>query len=127
VTEDDLARHFEVVGPVKHTKVLKDRETNRSRGSGFVEMTNEEDAKTAISLLSGKDLMGRAIFVEEARPMAPKPQNRSYSQPRYEEQQYEQPRMTMHDPQMGGWMDVSSDRSRKNRKFDKRRNNRYED
>lgn len=114
VTEDDLTRHFSSTGVVRYAKVLRDRETDRSRGSGFVEMATEQEAQNAISLLSGKELLGRSIFVEEARPMGQKPVRSSQPAPHYQE--YEQPQMTMHDAAWG----APEDRRNK-RKFEKRR------
>ena len=61
---DLFSQHGEVVSAV----VLKDRMTGRSRGFGFVEMTNEEDAKKAIEALNDSDLEGRKIVVNIARP-----------------------------------------------------------
>jgi RNA recognition motif-containing protein len=49
-------------------KILVDRETGRSRGFGFVEMPNQSEAETAISQLNGKDLGGRTLRINEARP-----------------------------------------------------------
>lgn len=60
--------HFAQVGSVKSAQVLVDRETGRSRGFGFVEMENDEDAKVAIEKLNGSNLDGRNITVNEAKP-----------------------------------------------------------
>jgi RNA recognition motif-containing protein len=72
VTDDELEQFFAAVGPVKSAKVIQDRDTNRSKGFGFVEMENDDDAKAAIAQLDGKDLNGRAISVNEARPRPPR-------------------------------------------------------
>jgi RNA recognition motif-containing protein len=77
VTDDQLRDFFAVAGTVESAKVVMDRETNRSKGFGFVEMSTEEEAKAAIEQLDGKDLDGRTIFVAEARPQAPR-ENRSF-------------------------------------------------
>lgn len=59
---------FENFGQVAYAKVIKDRDTGQSRGFGFVEMPNSGEAKVAIGGLDGKDLKGRTIKVNEARP-----------------------------------------------------------
>jgi RNA recognition motif-containing protein len=71
-TDSSLQEAFEACGFVKSAKVIMDRETGRSKGFGFVEMSTEEDAQKAISSLNGSDLGGRTIKVNEARPMAPR-------------------------------------------------------
>lgn len=68
-TEDALKSTFEAVGPVDSATIIVDKMTNRSKGFGFVEMSTEEDAKKAIDALNGKELDGRTITVNEARPM----------------------------------------------------------
>ncbi len=77
VTDDELQQMFAEVGEVVSAKVIIDRDTNRSKGFGFVEMANDDDAKKAIDQLNGKDLAGRAIVVNEARPKEPR-ENRSF-------------------------------------------------
>jgi RNA recognition motif-containing protein len=72
VTDDELQQFFATAGNVVSAKVIMDRETNRSKGFGFVEMGSDEDAKAAIAQLDGKDLNGRAISVNEARPRPPR-------------------------------------------------------
>ncbi|HET7629840.1 MAG TPA: RNA-binding protein [Candidatus Saccharimonadales bacterium] len=67
-TDDDLAALFGTVGTVQSAKVIVDRDTNRSKGFGFVEMSTDEEAQEAIKQLDGKELNGRAIAVNEARP-----------------------------------------------------------
>lgn len=69
VTNDELQELFAAFGEVTSAQVIMDRETNRSKGFGFVEMANDDEAKTAISELNGKDFVGRSIMVNEARPM----------------------------------------------------------
>ena len=71
-TDDDLAAFFAEAGTVSSAKVIMDRETNRSRGFGFVEMSTDDEAKAAIEKLNGKDLGGRAVIISEARPQAPR-------------------------------------------------------
>ena len=72
VTDDQLREIFEEAGTVASAKVIVDRETNRSKGFGFVEMSTEEEAKAAVEKLNNKDVDGRAITVNEARPQAPR-------------------------------------------------------
>ncbi|CAN5131660.1 RNA-binding protein [soil metagenome] len=71
-TDDDLAQFFAAAGTVVSAKVIVDRETNRSKGFGFVEMSSDEEAKAAVDTLNGKDLAGRPVAVSEARPQAPR-------------------------------------------------------
>jgi cold-inducible RNA-binding protein len=67
-TEADLRQWFEPHGKVESATVVTDRDTGRSRGFGFVEMTNNNEADAAIAALNGKDEGGRALTVNEARP-----------------------------------------------------------
>ena len=71
-TDDDLAQFFADAGTVVSAKVIIDRDTNRSKGFGFVEMSNDDEAKAAVDQLNGKDLNGRAVALSEARPQAPR-------------------------------------------------------
>jgi len=71
-TDDDLANFFSEAGTVVSAKVIVDRDTNRSKGFGFVEMSTDEEAKTAIDKLNGKELNGRTVAVNEARPQVPR-------------------------------------------------------
>jgi RNA recognition motif-containing protein len=68
MSEDELRDAFGAFGNVSSVKILMDRETGRSRGFGFVEMPNNSEAETAIAQLNGKDLGGRALRINEARP-----------------------------------------------------------
>jgi RNA recognition motif-containing protein len=68
VTEDDLRQAFEAFGDVETAKVIKDNYTGRSKGFGFVEMPNEAEARSAIDGLNDKDLKGRTLNVNKARP-----------------------------------------------------------
>jgi RNA recognition motif-containing protein len=68
VNDDQLKDAFSAAGTVVSAKVIMDRETGRSKGFAFVEMGSDEEAQAAIKLLDGKDLDGRAIAVNEARP-----------------------------------------------------------
>ena len=65
---DRLREAFAACGNVESASVVTDRDTGRSRGFGFVEMPNQSEAETAIAGLNGKDLGGRALRINEARP-----------------------------------------------------------
>lgn len=67
-TEDALRQIFEAHGEVQKVAIITDRETGRSRGFGFVEMSDDSAADTAISQLNGNDMGGRKLAVNEARP-----------------------------------------------------------
>ena len=67
-TEEDLKKVFEEFGEIESVKIITDRYSGRSKGFGFVGMPNEEEAKAAIDALNGKEMMGREIKVNEARP-----------------------------------------------------------
>ncbi len=67
VTEDELRDEFGAFGEVKSARLITDRMTGRSRGFGFVEMMNNDEAKAAIAELNGKAIKGRNLKVNEAR------------------------------------------------------------
>lgn len=67
-TEDGLRELFEQYGPVDRVNIVMDRASGRSRGFGFVEMSDDSAAQQAIDALNGKDLDGRPLTVNEARP-----------------------------------------------------------
>jgi RNA recognition motif-containing protein len=67
-TDDDLRDMFEPYGQVSSASVIRDRETDRSRGFGFVEMPNSDEAQSAIAALNETDMGGRPLVVNEARP-----------------------------------------------------------
>ena len=67
-TEDDLHSAFSSFGAVERVSIIRDRETGQSRGFGFVEMPNGEEAEKAIQAMNGRELSGRALNVNEARP-----------------------------------------------------------
>lgn len=78
VDSDTLNNHFAAIGEVLSAKVITDRDTGRSKGFGFVEMSTESDAQAAIDKLNGSDLLGRNINVSMAKPQEErKPFNRS--------------------------------------------------
>jgi len=78
-TDDrELADAFGKHGHVESARVMTDRETGRSRGFGFVEMPNDDEARAAIAALNGTDLDGRNIKVNEARPREERPRRPRY-------------------------------------------------
>jgi RNA recognition motif-containing protein len=82
-TDDSLRDFFATVGTVSSANVIVDRDTNRSKGFGFVEMSSDEEAKKAIDELNGKELDGRAIVVNEARPREERPRGNDGGGNRY--------------------------------------------
>lgn len=72
-TDDSLREFFEQIGPVASAKVITDRESGRSKGFGFVEFEDEANNQKAIDELNGKELDGRTITVNEARPREERP------------------------------------------------------
>jgi RNA recognition motif-containing protein len=68
VTEEDLKQAFETFGQVESANIIKDKYTNRSKGFGFVEMASKAEGQSAIDGLNGKELKGKAVTVNEARP-----------------------------------------------------------
>ena len=82
-TESDLQTTFQAYGTVGSANLVTDRESGRSRGFGFVEMDNNSEAEAAIQGMNGKDLQGRSLTVNEARPResggsGPRRQNNSW-------------------------------------------------
>jgi len=67
-SEDELRKLFETHGQVDRVSIMTDRDTGRSRGFGFVEMTSAEDGEKAIAALNGTQVGGRTLNVNEARP-----------------------------------------------------------
>jgi RNA recognition motif-containing protein len=72
-SENDLKEMFGVAGEVQEVAIIMDRDTGRSKGFGFVTMSNAEDAKKAIAEINGKNIGGRALTVNEARPKEDRP------------------------------------------------------
>jgi len=70
VTDEDLQEAFAAFGEISSARVIRDRDSGRSRGFGFVEMPTQAEAQAAIQGLNNKDLKGRALNVNEARPKA---------------------------------------------------------
>src|SRR5215472_9432267 len=71
-TDDSLREMFGQAGQVESARIITDRDTGRSKGFGFVEMSTEQEASDAINKFNGTELDGRALTVNEARPMAPR-------------------------------------------------------
>ncbi len=72
-TEEDLRNAFESFGQVESATIIKDKYTGQSKGFGFVEMPSDAEARSAIEGLNGKDVKGRALNVNEARPRTDAP------------------------------------------------------
>lgn len=68
VSDSDLQAMFEAHGTVESAQVIVDRDTGRSKGFGFVEMSSNEQAEAAIAALNGQEMQGRPLTVNEARP-----------------------------------------------------------
>ena len=83
-TDEGLHDLFEQVGPVASVRIITDRETNRSKGFGFVEMESDSLASEAISRFDGSEFGGRKITVNEARPQEQRDNNRGPRGPRRE-------------------------------------------
>ncbi len=73
MTEDTLKETFSAAGSVDSAIIIKDKMSGRSKGFGFVEMSTDEEAQKAIEMFNGKELDGRALTVNEARPMEERP------------------------------------------------------
>lgn len=80
-TSESLSEIFAQFGQVDSSKIVMDRETGRSKGFGFVEMTSMDEADVAIEKLHGSDYGGRALTVNEARPMEKKDPSRMGGRP----------------------------------------------
>ena len=72
ITDEKLAEIFNQAGNVESATVITDRNSGRSKGFGFVEFGADEDADKAIEMFSGKEVEGRTVVVNEARPMRPR-------------------------------------------------------
>ena len=73
VRDDDLHQAFSAFGAVSSAKVMMERDTGRSKGFGFVEMSSSDEAEAAIRGMHGKNMGGRDLTVNVARPMEPRP------------------------------------------------------
>ncbi len=76
-TDQNLTDAFSQCGTVESARVIIDRDSGRSKGFAFVEMSSSSEAATSISKLNGSQMDGRAINVSEAKPQAPRDNNRS--------------------------------------------------
>jgi RNA recognition motif-containing protein len=76
-TNESLKSAFAQAGSVESANIIIDRATGRSKGFGFVEMTNDSEAAAAIEMWNGKDFEGRTLTVNEARPLEERPPRRS--------------------------------------------------
>ena len=72
VSDDSLQQHLSEFGTISSAKVMMDRDSGRSKGFGFVEMSSDAEAQAAISGMNGKSVDGRDMVVNEARPMEPR-------------------------------------------------------
>ena len=70
--DSDMEQAFSQFGSVQSAKVMMDRDSGRSKGFGFVEMSSDAEAKAAIEGMNGQDIGGRGLVVNEARPMEPR-------------------------------------------------------
>ncbi len=73
VTQEDLSDLFSEFGPVSRATVVMDRETNRSKGFGFVEMSDDDAANDAVEAINGQEFKGRPLRVNEAKPREDRP------------------------------------------------------
>lgn len=73
VSEAELREAFQAFGEIQSCNIIKDKFTGESRGFGFVEMPNKDEAEKAIAALNGKDMKGRNLTVNEARPRTDRP------------------------------------------------------
>jgi len=71
-TEDSLMNKFSQFGTVDSVRIITDRDTGRSKGFGFVEMSSDDDASRAVNEMNGKEFEGRTLTVNEARPQEPR-------------------------------------------------------
>lgn len=76
--DDELQQLFAEHGTVASAKVITDRDTGRSKGFGFVEFENDDEGKAAQAAMNGKEIGGRTINVNEARPMQPREPRRDF-------------------------------------------------
>ena len=78
-TDATLKKHFEQAGAVESAAVIMDKMSGRSKGFGFVEFENDADAMKAIDMFNGKEVGGRPLTVNEARPMTDRPARGGFS------------------------------------------------
>src|SRR3990172_8976738 len=82
-TEDTLKDTFSQAGTVESATIIMDRMSGRSKGFGFVEMATEEEAQKAIEMFNGKEMDGRSIVVNEARPQEARPRTGGFNRDGY--------------------------------------------
>ncbi len=82
LSEEELNEIFSEYGEVTSVKIVKDRETGRAKGFGFVEMANEDEGEKAVEELDGAEVGGRNMKVNKARPRPERPQRRSFDRDR---------------------------------------------
>ena len=75
IDRDELSEIFSALGEVSAARIVNDRESGRSKGFGFVEMPNDEEANRAIAELNGKEIGGRKAVINEARPREDRPRD----------------------------------------------------
>lgn len=80
-TDEDLKKIFSDAGTVDSATIIMDKYSGRSKGFGFVEMSSEEEAQKATETLNGKEIDGRSITVNEARPMESRPRGGGFKRP----------------------------------------------
>lgn len=80
-TENTLKETFAGAGTVESATIIMDRMSGRSKGFGFVEMSSEEEAQKAIEMLNGKEIDGRSVTVNEARPQEPRSRGGGFDRP----------------------------------------------
>jgi len=76
LSEEELQSVFEEYGAIEKTTIIMDRESGQSKGFGFIEMSNDDEAEKAIEALNGAELKGRSMKVNKARPRPERPQQR---------------------------------------------------
>jgi len=81
-TEDTLKEIFAAAGTVESATIITDRMSGRSKGFGFVEMSSEDEAQKAIEMFNGKEIDGRNVTVNEARPMESRPRQKGFDRGR---------------------------------------------
>ena len=82
VTENDLKDAFSAYGEVQSASIIKDKFSGKSRGFGFVEMPNKDEAEKAVAAMNGKDLKGRSLTVNEAKPRTDRPRGGGFGRDR---------------------------------------------
>ncbi len=79
-SEESLKQYFSQAGTVESTAIITDKFSGKSKGFGFVEMSSDEEAQTAIEMFNGKEFEGRNLTVNEAKPREERPLNRGRAQ-----------------------------------------------